>query len=222
MRENEEEKIRDAMYFGESAVYEQPAVDPTIEQERKQIEKKHHYATPLSPESLITRAIQPPIDLIDLYSYHELALNPKVKKLLEIKPTAKIVCVGLEFESGGMQKPSSKGTSGETNYNLFLVNYDGLCFLKKLQSKTVDSINFDFPYVEGETLNIVKEASRVLVDGGSITFYIERNNPSETIEKIKTIGFKHVEIFSEKDKDSFENRYRYSGVKENVRIIAHK
>ena len=217
-----EKKINDAKLIGEEKVFEQPSINPDIEKERSEIKEKYQLDNPLSPESLIVRAILPPIDLIDLHSYHELSLNREVAKVLELNHSAKVVCVGLEFVTGGMQKASHKELDGKTYYNLYLINYDSLLFLKKLQPETVAQVNFDFAYIENETLKIVREAHRVLHKGGRINFYIEQDSRQDIVEYIEEIGFSIVENCMDDDGYTHRDKFRYSSEKINIKISAIK
>jgi len=213
-------KARDAMFQGETSVFPQPLVNSVLAAERRRIQGLCFNDAFVSPESLIQRAIEPPIDFIDLFAYHAFALNPRAEEFHGNNPHAKVVHVSMEFKGFGRQVPCKPDPEGVVRFNKFLINYDALALLKRLQPESVGFINIDFPDLEKKKAPIVAEAARTLRKGGCLSFYVDKGAEEETISKLKVLGFSNAET-KPMEQENTDFLYRERHLEYNLtRILA--
>ena len=126
---------------GEDQTIQQPILPAELIVERNRINDRCYNKARVSPETLIQRALRGGIGFLDLFAYHEMALNPEGKEFATQNPEQKFVSVGMEFTRCGKQ-------CTDLDYNpenTFYINYDAFLFLKRLPNNSVRHINIDFP-----------------------------------------------------------------------------
>jgi len=212
---------RRALWQSEESVYPQPEITPELAEERKRINEECFNGGTIAPESLIRRAIESPIDFIDLYAYHSAALNHRAEEFHKTNPLAKVVHVGLEF-SRSIQTKGFPDKNRVVHFNEFLINYETLAFLKRLQPDSVGFINIDFPDLRERKTLVLEEARRVLKKGGQISFYVEIDLTQNIIHKLESLGFSSSKTMDIEEGDFLRRRPREHNEKQIIRILATK
>jgi hypothetical protein len=191
--------------------------EETLAEERQRISKMCYNGDGITSESIIHEAIEPPIDFIDLYAYHDQALNYRAEEFQKSNPKAKIIHVGLEFEHSGRRE----GLQSKVHSNEFLINYDALSFVKRLKKESVSFINIDFTGLGPKILPLMEEAARVLRKNGQFSFYITIDLELDTINQLHTLGFSSARRMKIEQYD-FLDRRPYENDGQKIRILATK
>ncbi|MFH1721340.1 MAG: hypothetical protein ABH950_01910 [Candidatus Altiarchaeota archaeon] len=194
-----------------------PEIDSALDAERREVEEMIYLPNSrISPESLIRKSLDGPIGFLDLFAYHNQALNPRAIRYHETNPDAKVVHVGLEFTGGGWEEDGKD----------YLINYDVLRFLKRVAPGSVGYVNIDFADRGEQQESLMQQAARVLQPNGQLSMYVEKpENAREAMfkkgleEKLRRLGFSELTYPPIQEGDYPSRR---PDVKGQMRVVAVK
>jgi hypothetical protein len=187
----EDDRLKLAMLFGEEKLFPQPLVDAKRAAERRVIDGMCFNDARVAPESILSRATEGKIGMIELFAYHGTALAPLAERYADEHRDEKVVHVGIEFTGGSHQMIYP---FGEKPYqkNQYIINYDAHAFLRRCSTSSAKHVLIDVNDLGGMKIPLARESFRVLEEGGDLSMYVQRENRDEFERELFKIGYREV------------------------------